>query len=67
MQKDQFKIHRCTIPGVEAVEARTKHAFPRHTHDQFGIGVMMHGAQRSLSGQGVVDAGPGNTITVNPG
>lgn len=67
MIKNHFKIHRCAVAGVEAVEARTKHAFPRHTHDQFGIGVMIHGAQRSLSGHGIVEAGAGDTITVNPG
>lgn len=67
MMKDHFNIHRCTVAGVEAVEARTRHAFPRHIHDQFGIGVMIHGAQRSLSGHGIVEAGSGDTITVNPG
>ncbi|HEV2611005.1 MAG TPA: AraC family ligand binding domain-containing protein [Noviherbaspirillum sp.] len=49
------------------MKARTKHAFPRHTHDQLGIGVMIHGAQSSLSGHGIVEAGMGDTITVNPG
>jgi AraC-like DNA-binding protein len=52
---------------VEAVEAETPHTFPRHTHEQFGIGVIDRGAQRSLSGRGMVEAGSGDTITVNPG
>jgi AraC-like DNA-binding protein len=47
--------------------AQSRHAFPRHTHDQFGIGVIERGAQKSLSGRGMVEAGPGDTITVNPG
>jgi AraC-like DNA-binding protein len=41
--------------------------YPRHTHDQFGFGLIDAGAQRSLSGRGVVEAGPGDVITVNPG
>lgn len=58
---------RCEIAGVEAVEAETRHTFSRHTHEQFGIGVIDRGAQRSHSGRGMVEAGPGDTITVNPG
>ncbi len=60
-------MRRCAIAGMEAVEAETRHAFPRHTHEQFGIGVIHRGAQKSLSGRGMVEAGPGDTITVNPG
>lgn len=67
MTKGQFKIFPCAIAGVEAVEAVTNHTFPRHTHAQYGIGVIYKGAQRSLSGRGMVEAGPGNVITVNPG
>ncbi len=55
------------MPGVEAVEAETRHAFPRHTHEHFGIGLLTRGAQRSHSGRGQVEAGPGDVITVNPG
>lgn len=55
------------MPGVEAVVASTRHVFPRHTHDQFGLGVIHQGAHRSLSGRGVVEAGTGDVITVNPG
>jgi AraC-like DNA-binding protein len=58
---------RCGMAGVEAVVAETRHVFPRHTHDQFGIGVIHQGAHRSLSGRGIVEAGTGDVITVNPG
>jgi AraC-like DNA-binding protein len=58
---------RCGMSGVAAVAAETRHVFPRHTHDQFGIGVIHQGAQKSLSGRGMVEAGPGDAITVNPG
>jgi len=36
-------------------------------HEQFGIGVVLQGAQKSLSGRGMVEAMAGDTITVNPG
>lgn len=62
-----FKTHRTTHRDIEAVSARTRHTFPRHMHDQFGIGVIEHGAQRSLSGRGTVEAAAGQVITVNPG
>jgi AraC-like DNA-binding protein len=67
MTKGQFRLLRCAVAGVDAVAAETRHVFPRHTHEQFGIGVISRGAQRSLSGRGMVEAGPGDTITVNPG
>jgi AraC-like DNA-binding protein len=65
--KGQFRMLRCEVAGVDAVEAETRHVFTRHTHDQFGIGVIRRGAQKSLSGRGMVEAGTGDTITVNPG
>ncbi|RZS82660.1 AraC-like DNA-binding protein [Phyllobacterium myrsinacearum] len=67
MIKGQFRIMRCTTAGVEAVAAATRHSFSRHTHEQYGIGVIHQGAQKSLSGRGMVEAGPGDMITVNPG
>jgi len=67
MQAKPFRILRCAMSGVHAVEAQSAHSFPRHTHDQFGIGVIRAGAQKSMSGRGMVEAGPGTVITVNPG
>ena len=52
--------------GVEAVAADSGHTFPRHTHGQFGIGIVDRGAQKSFSGRGTVEAGAGDVITVNP-
>ncbi len=52
---------------MDAVSADTSHAFGRHTHDQFGIGVILRGAQKSMSGRGIVEAEAGDVITVNPG
>ena len=45
----------------------TGHAFPRHSHDQFGIGVLTVGAQRSWSVLGEVESSAGDVIMVNPG
>jgi len=41
--------------------------FPRHSHDQFGVGVICRGGQRSWSALGTVRAGAGDVIMVNPG
>jgi AraC-like DNA-binding protein len=67
MTRDGCKIFRCGIPGIEAVQFDTSHVFPRHTHEQFGIGAIDRGGNKSLSGRGMVEAGPGDIITVNPG
>ncbi len=55
------------IDGVDVVEAATRHSFARHTHEQFGMGLIHQGAQKSLSGRGTVEAEAGDVITVNPG
>ena len=61
-----FSMHRCAMGGVEAVAANSGHTFPRHTHGQFGIGIVDRGAQKSFSGRGMVQASAGDVITVNP-
>lgn len=67
MSRGQFAMLRCSMPGIEAVVAQSRHSFPKHTHDQFGIGLVSKGAHRSLSGRGTVEAEAGDVITVNPG
>jgi AraC-like DNA-binding protein/quercetin dioxygenase-like cupin family protein len=67
MTRGRFQVVSCEMAGVLAVEAETAHAFPRHTHEQFGFGLIERGAQRSISGRGVVEAEAGDLITVNPG
>lgn len=52
--------------GLLAVTAVSRRAFARHTHDGFGVGVIVEGAQRSASGRGQVEACAGQIITVNP-
>lgn len=66
MTQDRIHIIAHDATGIEAVMAETRHSFARHSHEQFGIGVMYQGAQKSLSGRGMVEASAGNIITVNP-
>lgn len=66
MAVSQFRMLRSSVPGVEAVMATSGYRFARHTHEQFGIGLIFSGAQKSLSGRGVVEAEAGDLITVNP-
>jgi len=62
-----FRMPRSHMDGITAVLASTRHAYPRHSHDTYGIGLFDQGAQRSSSGRGMVEAGPGALVTVNPG
>lgn len=60
-------IHHVTaLPGIAAVTVTSDRSFPRHSHDEFGVGYIVHGGQTSWSGRGMVDAQAGNIITVNP-
>ena len=65
--RGSFTIRRAALAGVHAVEAHSSYAFPRHTHDEYGLGLIVSGAQRSWSGRGRVEAGCGDMITCNPG
>lgn len=63
----QAQQHRSTVLGIEAMTFVSNHHFPRHSHDQFGIGVIAFGTQSSWSGVGRVEASAGDVITLNPG
>ena len=65
--RGRFEAVRCRIAGVAAVKAWSRHAFPAHAHDQYGIGILTRGAQKSRSGRGMIEAVAGDTITCNPG
>jgi AraC-like DNA-binding protein len=67
MERASFRPLICQRSGIEAVEADTTFAFGRHTHEQFGVGLIERGAQKSASGRGLVEASAGDVITVNPG
>lgn len=62
----EFRMYRSAVSGIDAVEAVSRQSFARHTHEQFGIGLIHRGAQKSLSGRGMVEAEAGDIITVNP-
>ncbi len=59
--------HRSSVPGIELMTLVTNHQFPRHSHDQFAVGVIDCGNQRSWSRIGTVYASAGDVITANPG
>lgn len=52
---------------MEALSLLSEHNFPRHAHDQFGLGVITAGAQTSWSVVGAVQSVAGDVIMVNPG
>ncbi|WP_338760036.1 AraC family transcriptional regulator [Massilia sp. METH4] len=58
---------RTGLPGVQALVTESARSFGRHTHDQFGIGLVVQGAHASHSCAGRVEAQPGDCITVHPG
>jgi AraC-like DNA-binding protein len=64
---ERITFHKIAVKGVDAMSATTSRSFPRHTHDQYGVGVFDIGGHASLSGRGQVEAGAGNLIFVNPG
>jgi AraC-like DNA-binding protein len=61
------KQYRSAMAGVAPMRFVSDHHFPRHSHDQFGVGVISSGGQRSWSGVGTVRALAGDVIMVNPG
>lgn len=67
MRKNQFRMLACPRQGIEMMFADTDHTFGKHTHEQFGLGLILHGAQKSSSQSGMVEAIAGDIITVNPG
>src|SRR3954471_9731046 len=66
-RKHRVQAIPASVAGVEAMTLDSTHAFPRHSHDTFGIGVMLSGAQRSWSILGAVEAQAGDAVMVNPG
>jgi AraC-like DNA-binding protein len=64
---ERVLYHRFPLIGIDAMTASTARSYPRHTHDQYGIGVVDAGGHASSSGRGPVEAGPGSLIFVNPG
>jgi hypothetical protein len=67
MRGEYIRFHQFPLAGVDAMTASTARSFPRHTHDQYGVGVVDAGAHSSWSDRGQVEAISGNLICVNPG
>jgi AraC-like DNA-binding protein len=59
--------YRSAVQGVEAMTLVSNHHFPRHSHDQFALGRIAFGGQRSWSAVGHVEAVVGDLIMANPG
>lgn len=59
--------HKSPLAGVNTIAIHSDRAFPRHTHDEFGFGLMQVGGHETWSGRGLVEASAGDVITVNPG
>jgi AraC-like DNA-binding protein len=64
---ERIRYFKVGLQGIDAMSATTSRAYPRHTHDQYGVGVIDSGGHASLSGRGEVEAGAGKLIFVNPG
>ncbi|WP_199052864.1 AraC family transcriptional regulator [Aquitalea sp. ASV15] len=64
---ERIDYGRSIMQGIHAMQADSSRTFARHSHEEFGIGLIVRGAQRSFSGRGTVEAGPGDLIMVNPG
>lgn len=67
MDRESITIRQSVLPHVIAMEACSSRVYARHTHDSYGIGLIVGGAQRSWSGRGFVEAARGDIITFNPG
>ncbi len=62
----QTRIKAACLPGVVQLSVSTDREFPRHTHGQFGIGLMRSGGHKSWSAGGAVEAMPGDVLAVSP-
>jgi AraC-like DNA-binding protein len=65
--RESIQFHKFPIGGIHPMTAASARSFPRHVHDQYGVGVVDAGGHSSWSGRGQVEAGPRSFITVNPG
>jgi AraC-like DNA-binding protein len=54
-------------PGVHATDIDSARHYGRHWHSTYAFGVIEHGAHRSASGRGDVDAFAGDVVCTYPG
>jgi len=67
LRRDGAARSRLPFFGAELCVFATTLSFPRHAHDEYGVGLIVAGAQTSWSGRGEVEAVAGDMISVNPG
>lgn len=65
--EESISYHTYPIAHVDAMSACSSRSYPRHSHDQYGIGVVDEGGHSSWSGRGQVEAFAGELICCNPG
>jgi AraC-like DNA-binding protein len=65
--RESIRFHKFPLGGIHPMTAASARSFPRHIHDQYGVGVIDAGGHSSWSGRGQVEAGPQSFICVNPG
>ncbi|MGW0515747.1 AraC family ligand binding domain-containing protein [Crossiella sp. NPDC003009] len=57
-----------SVPGLDLLAARyRRHAFTRHSHDTYAIGVVQRGAEVLHAGSGALMIGAGGSVCVHPG
>ena len=64
---ETIRFHPFPVSGIDVMTAVSARSFPRHTHDQYGIGVVDGGGHAWWSDRGRFEAGPGRLISLNPG
>jgi AraC-like DNA-binding protein len=61
------KVLASPWPGVHATDIESARHYGRHWHSTYAFGVIDHGAHRSASGRGDVDAFAGDVVCTYPG
>ncbi|MEP6999415.1 MAG: AraC family ligand binding domain-containing protein, partial [bacterium] len=64
---ETIRYHPFPVQGIDAMTAVSARSYPRHTHDQYGIGTVDAGGHAWWSDRGRFEAGPGRLICLNPG
>ncbi|MCX4819783.1 AraC family transcriptional regulator [Streptomyces sp. NBC_01142] len=55
------------LPGLDLLRARyVRHTFPRHSHEGFTLGAVSGGLEDVSLPDGIVRAGPGTVVMINP-
>lgn len=55
------------LPGIDLLRARyVRHTFTRHTHEGYVLGTIFRGVEDVVLPGGVVHAGPGTVVMINP-